>query len=1090
LVNLSACASLLMASLSLSELAIRAETMVATDPSGHIVTLAEVTNSGPTIVSQPLGRAVTPGRMTAFSVNVAGSSPLYFQWYFNNSTIPRATNDSLVIPAVSNGDFGGYFVIAANSSGSVTSIVAQLQVDADGDGLADAWEIANFGSITNQNASMDFDRDGNSNLTEFRDGTNPTNKTSLLPHLVLRPIGGQIVISPNNDHYTTGDSVSLTALPDPGLTFMSWAGDLSGSNPTTNLLMNADKFVQAVFGLPLNDMLGVTNIFTTGGDGGWFGQTNQSHDGISAAKTAPIVKGPNGSVSWMQTTVKLTKDGTVSFWWRSDLSDNFVEFLIDNNRVFNSTRELFNVTPWTFHTSYLSAGTHTINWTFHHAADGSSLDTGYTTIPEDAAYVDQLVITEYANPNLDSDGDGLPDLWEYKYFDMLNYGATDDPDADGVNNLTEYQDGTLPSSASSVDPRLTYVVEGNGTATSSPALAKFNYGQTVTNIGAPGNGWQFVAWRGPFLTQTSVTTKTNNPSTVQLLMSQTVRAIFGLPLAVVTDEPALVWTNGGELGWYGQTNVTLDGLSAARSGPVSSLGESWMETTVQGPGTLSFWWKVDSSTNLDQLSFLINGVTQPSLISGVVDWQQQSYFLGTGPQTLRWRFRRNGGADANRAEAAWVDQVQLSTGSTVPSFVIQPTNQSVLQVSNAVIMVLARGTPTISYQLFHGTIPYGQASSAATLTITNPDLSLTGTWSVQASNPAGVAQSDPFVLNVVAAPAQNDNFANRSTLPSSAVVIGQNFAATKEAGEPTYAGQSGGASVWWSWTAPQSGFYRAVAQATNSNEQLLLSVYTGTAVASLTPVGTTSSTFDYLTNGDSIATADDMFHATAASAYSIAVDTSFADGVWFGLWVEYLPSPANDLFANRTTLIGASASDASQLRTATAETSEPAHAGFPATNSVWWTWTAPATGPAIVDAVGKPAIPRVAVYTGATLAALQKVVAGFGGGTNSDTVLTFNATAGTAYQIAADSFFGAVGDIQLNVALKTPSIASPVVDDKGNLNLQVQAPAGTSFAIDASDDLKTWGTIYTGVVPASGTFDYQAIIPPGAKARFYRVRLN
>src|SRR5581483_1597954 len=605
------------------------------------------------------------------------------------------------------------------------------------------------------------------------------------------------------------------------------------------------------------------------------------------------------------------------FWWRSDLSDNFVQFLIDNNRIFNSTRELFNVTPWTFHTSYLSAGTHTLNWTFHHAADGSSLDTGYTTIPEDAAFVDQLVITEYADPNLDSDGDGLPDLWEYKYFDMLNYGAMDDPDADGVNNLTEYQDGTLPSSASSVDPRLTYVVEGSGTATASPTLAKYNYGQTVTNIGTPANGWQFVAWRGPFLTQTSVTTKTNNPSTVQLLMSQTLRAIFGLPLAQVTDQPGLVWTNGGELGWYGQTNVTLDGVSAARSGPVSSLGESWMETVVQGPGTLSFWAKVDSVTNLDQFTFLINGITQPAIVSGVVDWQQQSYFLGTGPQTLRWRFRRNGGVDTNRLAAAWVDQVQFTTGNTLPSFVVQPTNQTVLQISNAVIQVFTRGTPPIAYQLFDGNVPYGPSSATNVLTITNPSPSLSGSWTVQASNPAGVAQSDPFVLSIIAAPALNDNFANRFALPSSDAVLGQNFGATKEAGEPSQAGQSGGASVWWSWTAPQSGFYRAVAQATNSTDQLLLGVYTGSAVASLTAIGSTSSTFDYLTNGDSIATADDLFRATAATAYSIAVDTSFADGVWFGLWVEYLPAPSNDLFANRTALLGASASGTSQTTTAT-----------------------------------------------------------------------------------------------------------------------------------------------------------------------------
>ena len=53
-----------------------------------------------------------------------------------------------------------------------------------------------------------------------------------------------------------------------------------------------------------------------------------------------------------------------------------------------------------------------------------------------------------------------------------------------------------------------------------------------------------------------------------------------------------------------------------------------------------------------------------------------------------------------------------------------------------------------------------------------------------------------------AAPA-NDNFANAIVLTGNTLTTsGSNVAATKEAGEPNHAGNSGGASVWWSWTAP------------------------------------------------------------------------------------------------------------------------------------------------------------------------------------------------------------------------------------------------------------------------------------------------
>lgn len=46
-------------------------------------------------------------------------------------------------------------------------------IDVDHDGLPDAWEIANFGSITNYTGSDDADHDGLSNAQELAAGTNP-----------------------------------------------------------------------------------------------------------------------------------------------------------------------------------------------------------------------------------------------------------------------------------------------------------------------------------------------------------------------------------------------------------------------------------------------------------------------------------------------------------------------------------------------------------------------------------------------------------------------------------------------------------------------------------------------------------------------------------------------------------------------------------------------------------------------------------------------------------------------------------------------------------------------------------------------------
>lgn len=55
-------------------------------------------------------------------------------------------------------------------------------------------------------------------------------------------------------------------------------------------------------------------------------------------------------------------------------------------------------------------------------------------------------------------------------------------------------------------------------------------------------------------------------------------------LADAVDAPALVWTSGGTSPWTGQTTTTRDGTDAAQSGTITHSQESWLETTVTGPG--------------------------------------------------------------------------------------------------------------------------------------------------------------------------------------------------------------------------------------------------------------------------------------------------------------------------------------------------------------------------------------------------------------------------------------------------------------------------------------------------------------------------
>src|SRR5439155_26187964 len=55
-------------------------------------------------------------------------------------------------------------------------------------------------------------------------------------------------------------------------------------------------------------------------------------------------------------------------------------------------------------------------------------------------------------------------------------------------------------------------------------------------------------------------------------------------------------------------------------------------------------------------------------------------------------------------------------------------------------------------------------------------------------------------------PPPNDGFENRAALTGATVSLQTvNIGATKQAGEPNHAANSGGSSIWYTWTAPFNG---------------------------------------------------------------------------------------------------------------------------------------------------------------------------------------------------------------------------------------------------------------------------------------------
>jgi Leucine-rich repeat (LRR) protein len=127
------------------------------------------------------------------------------------------------------------------------------------------------------------------------------------------------------------------------------------------------------------------------------------------------------------------------------------------------------------------------------------------------------------------------------------------------------------------------------------------------------------------------------------------------------NNPNLNWITWGNAQWFGESSVTHDGVSAAQSGDINDNQESWLGTSVAGPGRLSFWWRVSSEPNFDFLQFYINGDLQTNTLSGEVDWRQQIFNVPPGTNILRWRYVKDQNT-SDGADAGWLDEVTYSPG--------------------------------------------------------------------------------------------------------------------------------------------------------------------------------------------------------------------------------------------------------------------------------------------------------------------------------------------------------------------------------------------------------------------------------------------
>ena len=178
----------------------------------------------------------------------------------------------------------------------------------------------------------------------------------------------------------------------------------------------------------------------------------------------------------------------------------------------------------------------------------------------------------------------------------------------------------------------------------------------------PNQSWTLKAT--PINQSGSATVTLNVTDNLGLSGSQPIAVTVVIPGIVppqVLNNPDLNWITWGNAQWFSETTVTHDGVSAAQSGDINDNQESWLGTSVAGPGRLTFWWRASSETNFDFLQFYINSDLQASRLSGETDWRQQTFNVPPGTNTLRWRYSKD--QDTTRgADSGWLDEVTYSPG--------------------------------------------------------------------------------------------------------------------------------------------------------------------------------------------------------------------------------------------------------------------------------------------------------------------------------------------------------------------------------------------------------------------------------------------
>ena len=284
-----------------------------------------------------------------------------------------------------------------------------------------------------------------------------------------------------------------------------------------------------------------------------------------------------------------------------------------------------------------------------------------------------------------------------------------------------------------------------------------------------------------------------------------------------------------------------------------------------------------------------------------------------------------------------------------------------------------------------------------------------------ASFPPGLA---PFTIRP-AAPPVNDNFASATVMSGSAwTATGTNVDATAEANEfgPLQQDTTATSSVWWRWTAPAAGLFRV--STAGSALDSVLTVQTGATLAAQVIVAVDQSAA-WLSTGAVI------FNAVSGTTYYLRVDGQSRSEGAIQLTLQPAPAPPNDSFGSRLVLSGVGTTATGNVLGATLEGGEANPSAPNGGRSVWYDWTAPASGTAFFRVTAERFSPAFGLYNGSAVGSLTQLVSGGSGaasGTAQSFFISYPVSSGTNYKIRVDGLPATNGSFQINISIPAPPL--------------------------------------------------------------------